>query len=201
MAINSPLFDYLFKVVLVGDSGTGKSCISNRFVSNQFLQAHDTTIGVDFYVKMLELDGKKVKLQIWDTAGQERFRTIVPNYYRSSQGVVLVYDCTDRKSFDHLIDWLREVDRYANEDADRVVVGNKCDAPATLRAVETTMGKSFAENLGVSFYETSARSGKNIDKVFLELAASIKRRVDASSPNKYEAVRNTESPKSFGCCS
>lgn len=199
---SAPLFDYLFKVVLVGDSGTGKSCITNRFVSNSFLQAHDTTIGVDFYVKILDLNGKKVKLQIWDTAGQERFRTIVPNYYRSSQGVILVYDCTDRRTFDHLLDWLREVDRYANEDADRVIVGNKSDAPPASRAVDTATGKFFAENLGVSFYETSAKSGSNIEGLFMNLAESIKRRVDASSPETKKEVElhNTEQERQKGCC-
>eukprot|EP01083_Nonionella_stella_P172877 594594_1 len=110
----APEYDYLLKVVMVGDSGVGKSSLLKRFANRDFTGDYISTIGVDFEIKTLEIDGKTVKLQIWDTAGQERFRTITSSYYRGAHGIIIVYDITDKESFDNVRQWLFEIDRYAS---------------------------------------------------------------------------------------
>merc|ERR1711874_641300 len=119
--------DHLFKLVLIGDSGAGKSSLLLRFADDTFTENYITTIGVDFRFKTIPVDNKSVKLQIWDTAGQERFRTITSAYYRGADGIVLVFDVTDRESFDHVDDWLTEVNRYVNDSTMMLLLGNKCD--------------------------------------------------------------------------
>lgn len=122
MAARPKDYDYLFKLVLIGDSGVGKSCLLLRFADDAFTESYITTIGVDFRFRTIEIDNKVVKLQIWDTAGQERFRTITSAYYRGADGIVMVYDSTDRESFAHIDDWLQEVNRYANESTSKILV-------------------------------------------------------------------------------
>merc|ERR1719242_3009091 len=120
-------YDYLFKLVLIGDSGVGKSCLLLRFADDAFTESYISTIGVDFRFRTVKIDKKTVKLQIWDTAGQERFRTITSAYYRGADGIIMVYDVTNYESFDHVEEWLSEVDRYANEGTAKLLVGNKAD--------------------------------------------------------------------------
>jgi len=119
--------DYLFKLVLIGDSGVGKSCLLLRFADDAFTESYISTIGVDFRFRTVKIDKKTVKLQIWDTAGQERFRTITSAYYRGADGIIMVYDVTSVESFDHVNDWLNEVNRYASEGTCKLLVGNKND--------------------------------------------------------------------------
>ena len=126
-------YDHLFKLVLIGDSGTGKSCLLLRFADDAFTDSYITTIGVDFRFKTIPVEQKTVKLQIWDTAGQERFRTITSAYYRGADGIILVYDICDRESFSHVEDWLNEVSRYVNESTSKILLGNKCDMTAERR--------------------------------------------------------------------
>ncbi|KDR21424.1 ras-related protein Rab-43 [Zootermopsis nevadensis] len=174
-------FDYLFKIVLIGDCGAGKTCVVQRFKSGTYVERHFNTIGVDFSMKTVIVDGKRVKLQIWDTAGQERFRTITQSYYRSAHGVILVYDITKRSSFLSLQRWIEEVRRYTASNAMLIVVGNKCDLES-LREVE------FAEAEVMSVYipeilfvlEASAKENTNIDDAFMRLATKLKRRHGAS---------------------
>ncbi len=124
---SSPEYDYLFKLLLIGDSGVGKSCLLLRFSDDTYTESYISTIGVDFKIRTIELDGKTVKLQIWDTAGQERFRTITSSYYRGAHGIIVVYDVTDQETFNNIGHWLEEIKRYACDGVNKLVVGNKCD--------------------------------------------------------------------------
>jgi len=175
--------DFFFKILLIGDSGVGKSCLLLRFADNSWTDTHISTIGVDFKIKTLEIDGKTVKLQIWDTAGQERFRTITSSYYRGAQGIILVYDCTDKESFNNVKQWIGEIERYACENVNKLLVGNKADL-ADERQVDTNAAKEFAESYGIPFIETSAKTSYNVEKCFVQMAAAIKKRMSSQSSSK-----------------
>ncbi|KAM7535898.1 hypothetical protein Aperf_G00000094481 [Anoplocephala perfoliata] len=197
----SPDYDYLFKLLLIGDSGVGKSCLLLRFSDDTFTDTYISTIGVDFKIRTLELDGKIVKLQIWDTAGQERFRTITSSYYRGAQGIIIVYDITDELTFNNLKAWLSEIDTYANATVNRLLVGNKSDL-ASKRAVPTEDGQKFADSLSIPFLETSAKTASNVHEAFVKMATQIKE----SSPNVPGAAQTltvgatTPLKKEGGCC-
>ncbi|CAK1552347.1 unnamed protein product [Leptosia nina] len=156
----NPEYDYLFKLLLIGDSGVGKSCLLLRFADDTYTESYISTIGVDFKIRTVELDGKTIKLQIWDTAGQERFRTITSSYYRGAHGIIIVYDCTDQDSFSNVKQWLEEIDRYACDNVNKLLVGNKCDL-TTKKAVDYTTANQYAEQLGIPFLETSAKNSTN----------------------------------------
>jgi Ras-related protein Rab-1A len=170
------LSDYLFKLLLIGDSGVGKSCLLLRFADDTYTESYISTIGVDFKIRTIELESKTIKLQIWDTAGQERFRTITSSYYRGAHGIIVVYDVTDRDSFQNVKQWLHEIDRYACENVNKLLVGNKSDLEAK-RAVPTEEAKEFADSLGIEFLETSAKNADNVDKAFMMMASQIKSRM------------------------
>ena len=150
-------YDYLFKLVLIGDAGVGKSCFLLRFADDTFNESYIATIGVDFRFRSLTVDGKAVRLQVWDTAGQERFRTITNAYYRSSDGVLLFFDKTNKESFNHIKDWLDEVNKYS-DDAEKIMIGNKSDMEDTF-AVEEEEIKSLSEELSLPYVEASALNG------------------------------------------
>ena len=161
--------DYVFKVLIIGDSSVGKSNILLRFSENVF---HDTflpTIGVDFKIKNLTVNNKSVKLNIWDTAGQERFKTITSAYYKGSHGVVIVYDITDKEGFNNILSWLAEAKKHAGPNVSRVLVGNKCDLQQE-RKVTWQEGKDLADREGMAFFETSAKARINIHEVFEQLS-------------------------------
>ncbi|XP_053985202.1 ras-related protein Rab-43 [Hylaeus volcanicus] len=187
MATNDESFDYLFKIVLIGDCGTGKTCVVQRFRSGTFIERHGSTIGVDFSMKTVLIDNKKVKLQIWDTAGQERFRTITQSYYRSANGVIVVYDITKRSTFLSLQHWVEEVRRYTSSHVLLVLVGNKCDLES-LREVEKGEADVLCQYLPevLQVVETSAKENTNIDSVFFYLASELKRRHENRQINANE---------------
>ncbi|KAG6523233.1 ras-related protein RIC1-like isoform X1 [Zingiber officinale] len=176
----NPEFDYLFKLLLIGDSGVGKSCLLLRFADDSYLESYISTIGVDFKIRTVEQDGKTIKLQIWDTAGQERFRTITSSYYRGAHGIIVVYDVTDEESFNNVKQWFSEIDRYASESVNKLLVGNKCDLTAN-RVISYETGKAFADEIGIPFLETSAKDATNVEQAFMTMAAEIKNRM-ASQP-------------------
>ena len=120
-------FDYLFKLVIIGDTGVGKSCLLSRFSDNTYTENYISTIGIDFRFRTIKMNQRILKLQIWDTAGQERFRTITSVYYRGANGIILCYDVTNSESFDHIVDWINEVNKYAPEKVCMLLVGNKSD--------------------------------------------------------------------------
>ncbi|KAJ1271149.1 hypothetical protein BS78_06G106800 [Paspalum vaginatum] len=170
-------FDYLFKLLLIGDSSVGKSCFLLRFADDSYVDSYISTIGVDFKIRTIEMDGKTIKLQIWDTAGQERFRTITSSYYRGAHGIIcpqIVYDITDMESFNNVKQWLSEIDRYANDSVCKLLVGNKCDLAET-RAVETSVAQAYADEIGIPFLETSAKESINVEEAFLAMSAVIKK--------------------------
>ncbi|KAJ8600662.1 hypothetical protein CTAYLR_010688 [Chrysophaeum taylorii] len=164
-------YDHLFKLVLIGDTGVGKSCLLLRFADDAFTESYISTIGVDFRFRTVKVDGKTVKLQIWDTAGQERFRTITSAYYRGADGIIMVYDVTSQESFDHVSDWLAEVNRYANEGTCKLLVGNKSDMDD--KVVSTQSAKAYADSLGIPFLETSAKNATNVEEAFLTMASEL----------------------------
>jgi len=169
-------YDYLFKLLLIGDSGVGKSCLLLRFADDTYTESYISTIGVDFKIRTVELDGKTCKLQIWDTAGQERFRTITSSYYRGAHGIIIVYDVTDMESFNNVRQWLYEIDRYASETVNKLLVGNKCDLKDK-KVVDQEVASQFAESIGMKFLETSAKNSHNVEQAFLTMATEIKRRI------------------------
>jgi len=172
---NDEVFDYLFKIVVVGDCGIGKTSLVQRFKSGMFTERYTNTIGVDFAMKTVLIDGKRIKLQIWDTAGQERFRTITQSYYRSANGVLLVYDITKRSSFLSLQKWVEEIRRYTANNVSWILIGNKCDFES-LREVEQTEALAMAELVPeiVLVMETSAKDNTNVEQSFVELATELK---------------------------
>ncbi|KAM9765887.1 ras-related protein Rab-8B [Menidia menidia] len=169
-------YDYLFKLLLIGDSGVGKTCLLFRFSEDAFNTTFISTIGIDFKIRTVDLDGKKVKLQIWDTAGQERFRTITTAYYRGAMGIMLVYDITNEKSFDNIRNWIRNIEEHASSDVERMVLGNKSDM-SDRRQVSRERGEKLAIDYGIKFLETSAKSSINVDEAFLTLARDIMTRL------------------------
>jgi len=165
-------YDYLFKLVLIGDSGVGKSCLLLRFADDSFTDSYISTIGVDFRFRTVNIDMKTVKLQIWDTAGQERFRTITSAYYRGAHGIIMVYDVTNYESFEHVEEWLNEVNRHASESTLKLLVGNKADLQDD-KKVRSDEAKKFADTLGISFLETSAKNATNVEAAFLTMAKQL----------------------------
>ena len=179
-------YDYLFKLLLIGDSGVGKSCLLLRFADDTYTESYISTIGVDFKIRTIDLDGKQIKLQIWDTAGQERFRTITSSYYRGAHGIIIVYDVTDDESFNNVKQWLHEIARYANEDVNKLLVGNKSDL-ANKRAVTTEQGKELAETNSIAFLETSAKRSTNVEQAFTTMAEQIRKRIPTAGAPKTTA--------------
>ncbi|XP_039271189.1 ras-related protein Rab-8B-like [Styela clava] len=171
-------YDYLFKLLLIGDSGVGKTCVLFRFSEDQFNSTFISTIGIDFKIRTIELDGKKIKLQIWDTAGQERFRTITTAYYRGAMGIMLVYDITNSKSFDNIKNWIRNIEEHASSDVEKMILGNKCDMNDK-RAIAKESGQTLAVEYGIKFMETSAKASINVEEAFYTIARDIKRKMDS----------------------
>ncbi|TXG74002.1 hypothetical protein EZV62_002581 [Acer yangbiense] len=238
-------YDYLIKLLLIGDSGVGKSCLLLRFSDGSFTTSFITTIGIDFKIRTIELDGKRIKLQIWDTAGQERFRTITTGfsslqksgslifveelphqispgglclgddgtpfwlavvlaYYRGAMGILLVYDVTDESSFNsnphslpcHIYlhdllfsyglgllpfsdirNWIRNIEQHASDNVNKILVGNKADMDESKRAVPTSKGQALADEYGIKFFETSAKTNLNVEQVFFSIGRDIKQRL------------------------
>mmetsp|Transcript_19708 Transcript_19708/g.62484 ORF Transcript_19708/g.62484 Transcript_19708/m.62484 type:complete len:220 (-) Transcript_19708:76-735(-) len=172
-------YDYLVKLLLIGDSGVGKSNLLSKFTDDKFLPHMAQTIGMDFKVKMLELGGRRMKLQIWDTAGQERFQTITQQYYRNAMGIILVYDATNEESFNSIRRWAVQIAAYGTEGTDRLLVGNKADCDLQHLAVDPSRGQALADEYGIPFLETSAKSGQNVQEAFVAIANAVRLRLQS----------------------
>ncbi|QSL65940.1 hypothetical protein MERGE_003077 [Pneumocystis wakefieldiae] len=195
----NPEYDYLFKLLLIGDSGVGKSCLLLRFSDDTYTESYISTIGVDFKIRTIELEGKTVKLQIWDTAGQERFRTITSSYYRGAHGIIIVYDVTDQDTFNNVKQWLQEIDRYASESVNKLLIGNKSDM-ADKKVVDPSQAKNLADDLKIPFLETSAKSSINVEQAFVTMAQEIKKRIGSDSTytaNGKSHIRVTQGSNNF----
>jgi len=186
-------YDFLFKLLLIGDSGVGKSCLLLRFAEDAFTDSYLSTIGVDFKIRTIDLEGKTVKLQIWDTAGQERFRTIAAAYYRGAHGIVVVYDVTDNDSFENVKGWLTEIERYASETVKRLLLGNKSDL-VERKVVAYSTAKEFADGLAIPFLETSAKTSANVEEAFITMSKQIKESLDATPQQAPTAKAGTVTP-------
>ncbi|XP_074563085.1 ras-related protein RABA1f-like [Curcuma longa] len=165
-------YDYLFKVVLIGDSGVGKSNLLSRFTRNEFSLESKSTIGVEFATRSISVEDKVIKAQIWDTAGQERYRAITSAYYRGAVGALLVYDVTRHITFENVERWLKELRDHTESNIVIMLVGNKADL-RHLRAVSTDDAKTFAENENTFFMETSALESTNVETAFTEVLTQI----------------------------
>ncbi|XP_077244706.1 ras-related protein RABE1d-like [Tasmannia lanceolata] len=203
-------YDFLIKLLLIGDSGVGKSCLLLRFSDDSFTTSFITTIGIDFKIRTIELDGKRIKLQIWDTAGQERFRTITTAYYRGAMGILLVYDVTDESSFNNIRNWIRNIEQHASDNVNKILVGNKADMDESKRAVPTSRGQSLADEYGIKFFETSAKTNLNVEQVFFSIARDIKQRLaDTDSKAEPQGIKiskpdpttgSSTAPEKSACC-
>lgn len=165
-------YAYLFKYIIIGDTGVGKSCLLLQFTDRRFQPVHDLTIGVEFGARMITIDQKQIKLQIWDTAGQESFRSITRSYYRGAAGALLVYDITRRETFTQLEKWLSEARENASENMVIMLIGNKVDLDHK-RAVTYQDGSDFASKNNLIFLETSAKTAANVEEAFVQTAQKI----------------------------
>jgi len=194
-------YAYLFKYIIIGDTGVGKSCLLLQFTDKRFQPVHDLTIGVEFGARMINIEGKQIKLQIWDTAGQEAFRSITRSYYRGAAGALLVYDITRRDTFNHLTTWLEDARQHSNSNMVIMLIGNKSDLEArrdvkreegeafarehglifignksdleARRDVKREEGEAFAREHGLIFMETSAKTAANVEEAFINTAREI----------------------------
>ena len=176
-------YDYIFKVLLIGNSDVGKSSLILRYVDQIWNDVFVPTIGVDFKVKSLQIDNKRVKMQIWDTAGQERFRNVISSYFKGAHGILLIYDITARESVKELENWLGEVERNATPQVLKILIGNKCDLDEQ-RQITVDEGEAFAARNGMKFIETSAKNNTNVNEAFEALA-----KIMVESSNKKNVIK------------
>eukprot|EP00730_Choanoeca_flexa_P002471 TRINITY_DN11062_c0_g1_i2.p1 TRINITY_DN11062_c0_g1~~TRINITY_DN11062_c0_g1_i2.p1 ORF type:complete len:220 (+),score=33.70 TRINITY_DN11062_c0_g1_i2:711-1370(+) len=169
-------YSYLFKYIIIGDTGVGKSCLLLQFTDKRFQPVHDLTIGVEFGARMVTIDSKQIKLQIWDTAGQESFRSITRSYYRGAAGALLVYDITRRETFNHLSTWLEDARSHSNPNMVIMLIGNKTDLDSK-RAVTRDEGEQFAREHNLLFMETSAKTATHVEEAFIQTAQSIHQKI------------------------
>ena len=200
-------YEFIFKVLFLGNSNVGKSSLFLRFVDDIWNDTFVPTIGVDFKIKTLEIDQKKVKLQIWDTAGQERFKNIISSYYRGVHGILLIYDVTEKDSYKNLNNWLIEIEKNANKNVVKVLIGNKADLEDK-RVISYNQGKEFADMYGLKYIETSAKKNINVRDAFETLAreiieANLDKTIAKQKHNKKITVSKAQDlniQKKQGCC-
>ena len=175
-------YDYIFKIVLVGDTCVGKSCILVRFSDDIFVDNYVTTIGVDFRFKTMIVKNKVAKIQIWDTAGQERYRSITTAYYRGAAAILICCDMTNKESFNNLSNWIEEVSKYIDQGVDKMVLMNKCDLSSE-RKVDSNDVSKFEKEKGIKVMEVSAKTGQGIDKAFEYIIEKLINKNDKNNKN------------------
>jgi small GTP-binding protein len=193
-------FNQLMKLIVVGDSGTGKSCLLHRFVEDAFSEEQTQTIGVEFGAKVVQLNGQRIKLQIWDTAGQERYRSVTRGYYRGASGCLIVYDVTSRSSYEHVPQWLDDVRQLAGPSVTVMLVGNKADlATDDRRSVTHNEAALFAQERGLMHFETSAATGEFVNDAFQKVARMALEAADGESEEDEGAVDLTPQARKCSC--
>ena len=200
-------YEFIFKVLLLGNSNVGKSSLFLRFVDDIWNDAFVPTIGVDFKIKTFEIDSKKIKMQIWDTAGQERFKNIVASYYRGANGILLIYDVSDKDSFKNLSNWLIEIEKNASKNVLKILIGNKSDLDDK-RVITYNQGKEFADTYGLKFIETSAKKNVNVTEAFETLGkelmnSNVDKKINKDKQNKKISVAKAQDlniQKKGWCC-
>ncbi|XP_023654185.1 ras-related protein Rab-35-like [Paramormyrops kingsleyae] len=183
-------YNHLFKLLIIGDSNVGKSSLLLRFADNSFSGSYITTIGVDFKIRTVDINGEKVKIQIWDTAGQERFRTITSTYYRNTHGVIIVYDVTNQESFVNVKRWLNEISQNC-DNVCTILVGNKNDNPSK-KEVHFQEAQHFGDSVGVRIFETSAKENVNVEEMFMSFIHMV---LHAKKQKQQHAKRDREQGK------
>ena len=200
-------YEFIFEVLLLGNSNVGKSSLFLRFVDDIWNDTFVPTIGVDFKIKTFDIDEKKIKMQIWDTAGQERFKNIIASYYRGAHGILLIYDVTDKDSFKNLSNWIIEIEKNSSKQVLKVLIGNKTDLEDK-RVVTYNQGKEFADTYGLKYIETSAKKNLNVNEAFETLGreliiASEEKKITKQKQNKKITVAKAQDlnvEKKNGCC-
>lgn len=189
----------LYKFIMIGESSVGKTCILMQYVESVFRESFLTTVGVDFRIKEIEIDGKKIKLQLWDTAGQEQFHTITKSYFRGAHGILLVYDSTNQQSFEQTKMWMDSI-HETTDNVDIVLIANKIDLPD--RTVSTEEGEALAKEFQCPYFETSAKTGEGINEAFIALAKIVKERKDKEPTSNSQKVTPTPQPsqRNNNCC-
>ncbi|XP_052684557.1 ras-related protein Rab-37-like isoform X1 [Crassostrea angulata] len=193
----------IHKTILVGDSGVGKTSLLVQFDQGRFQAgSFSATVGIGFTNKVVDVEGTKVKLQIWDTAGQERFRSITRAYYRDANALLLLYDVSNKASFDNIRAWLGEINEYAQEDVVIMLLGNKADMTSE-RVIRTEDGERLANEYNVAFMETSAKTGMNVDLAFMAVAKDLKMKKTRKPTDPKFSVTDyvNQEKQSVGCCS
>ena len=166
------IFSVFFKILLIGDLGVGKSCVILRYVEGDFPGNIMSSIGVDFKTKQIDLDDRLIKLQIWDTAGHEKFRTITTSYYKSAHAIIILYDITQKASFDHIRNWITEIDKFGKQGVLKVIVGNKLDMENN-RKITKEAAENLALKYGIKLWEVSAKDNTNIEEMFLDTIKTL----------------------------
>ena len=190
--------EFIYKILLLGDSSVGKTCFLMRYTDNTFQDIHMSTIGLDYKLKNVQLEnGKMVKIQVWDTAGQDRFRSITKNYYKGAHGIILIYDVTEQKSFDNVKNWMAQIKEEVSDRVTIVLVGNKIDDEDN-RKIATEQGESMAKEYGIMFFECSAKTGQHIDEIFNNLVKKVVDNFSKSAENG-QKLKNKKK-KGKGCC-
>lgn len=188
-------YDAMFKILTLGDSGTGKTSLIDRFTRDTFSEFYEPTEAADFQIRTTTMESMVVKLQIWDTRGQEKFRTITESYYRGAHGIVLVFDLTNTESMDHINSWLGEVERYTCESVYKVIVGNKCDLSHVSES-RRAEARKFADALGIVYFEASAKVGIGVEEAFEKLTMELMSRRVVLDPSDHRAKAIELSPTS-----
>ena len=202
-SLEEEAYDDRIRVMLIGNSNVGKTSIAKRYCKNQFNHNYISTVGIDFVTKYIKVGEKMINLQIWDTAGQERYKVIAKNYYNKSDGFIIVYDITNKSSFNDISGWVSQIKELASQDNKNIIVGNKCDLEEQ-REVNKIEGENLSKKYNCQFLEVSAQNGKNIDKIFLCLVQNILQDVNNSdSSRRGSEIDNKsfkENNKKRKCC-